>query len=75
MAEKRPAGRPRRNPARVTTAIRFHPEVHERLHAEADAREVSLNWLVNRIISEGLERLVPLDEIRLMKPLEADDGA
>lgn len=56
-----------RKPPRVTTAIRFDPAVLERLHVEADARDVSVNWLVNRAIEEFLPRLVPADRLLLTR--------
>jgi hypothetical protein len=40
--------RPKRYGQRKSTAIRFEPELLERLHAHADARDVSVNLLVNR---------------------------
>lgn len=54
-------------PPRVTTAIRFPPDVLERLREEADVRGVSINWLVSRAIEEFLPRLVPVDELRLTR--------
>lgn len=49
---------------RTSTAIRFPPEVNERLRAEAEARDVSINFLVNRAVDEFLKHLLPVDEIR-----------
>ena len=54
--------------ARKNTAIRFDPALYERLIVEADARDVSVNWLVNRMLSEALARLRPADEFRLTDP-------
>lgn len=53
--------------SRTSTAIRFPPELHARLVEEAGARGVPLNWLVCRLLTESLERLVPADEMRLTK--------
>lgn len=49
---------------RTTTAVRFTPEIHTRLADEAEAREVSMNWLVNRAVVFYLDRLLPADEIQ-----------
>lgn len=48
--------------ARTSTALRLTPEVHQRLIEEAEARGVSLNWLVDRLLAEAVERLVPVEE-------------
>lgn len=53
---------------RHNTAIRFDPDVYERLLAESLIREVSVNWIVNRLVREGLTRMVPADEMRLTVP-------
>lgn len=55
-------GRPRKYPQRTSTAIRFVPEVHDRLVAAAEERDVSINWLVNRAVEQFLDRLIPVDE-------------
>ena len=52
---------------RLATAIRFKPELHERLVFEAEAREVSINWLVNRAVADFLDRLIPVEELRLTR--------
>lgn len=44
-------------------SIRFEDEVMDRLRNEATDRLVSINWLVNRLCDEGLDRLV--DEIKV----------
>lgn len=49
-------------PARSATALRFDPDLHERLRAEAERRGVSLNWLVNRLLKEALEALAPIEQ-------------
>lgn len=50
--------------ARINTAIRITPEVHEALTAAAADRGVSMNWLICKAIDEFLPRLIPLDEMR-----------
>lgn len=53
----------------VATAIRFAPDLHGRLLTESTARDVSVNWLVNRLCAEALDRLVPIESFRLTGPL------
>lgn len=61
--------RPRREPAdRVTTGVRFGPELHERLRLAADERDVSMNRLVVRAVTDFLDRLIPVDEIQWTRP-------
>lgn len=60
---------------RVTTAIRFDPETHAALTAAADEREVSMNWLVNRIVKEGIDRLRPAASLFLDAPREGGTAA
>lgn len=42
---------------RVTTAVRFTPELHEVLRETADELDVGVNWLVNKLCEEGLQRM------------------
>lgn len=43
--------------ARVSTAVRFAPALHEALSETADELGVSVNWLVCKLCEEGLERI------------------
>lgn len=52
---------------RVNTAIRIHPDIYEKLKAEAEAREVSINYLVNAALKDFLPRLIPLNEFTLVR--------
>jgi predicted HicB family RNase H-like nuclease len=45
---------------RVATAIRIPARLHERLQREAEARDVSMNYLLVRGAELVLERLIPL---------------
>lgn len=66
-----PVGRPRTEPKdRIATAIRFAPDLHERLLLAADERDLSVNWLVNRAVADFLDRLLPLDQIVLTRDRE-----
>jgi hypothetical protein len=67
--------RPREYDKRVTTAIRFEPMLHEILRETADDLGVSVNWLVTRLVTEGLERLIPVDEMRLTQPPRTARGS
>lgn len=49
---------------RTSTAIRFRPDLHERLQTEAAARDVSINFLVNRAVEDFLKHLLPVHEVR-----------
>lgn len=46
--------------------IRFKTATAERLREAAEDRDVSVNWLVNRIVEEALDRLA---EFRIVEPL------
>lgn len=54
--------------ARIATAIRFRPDLHDALVAAAEEREVSVNWLVNRAVEDFLPRLIPAEEIQWTRP-------
>jgi predicted HicB family RNase H-like nuclease len=45
---------------RVATAVRIPAELHERLQREAEARDVSVNYLLVRGAELVLDRLTPL---------------
>jgi predicted HicB family RNase H-like nuclease len=49
---------------RTTTAIRFPPDVHERLREAAADRDLSINFLVVKAVEDYLPRLLPAEEIR-----------
>lgn len=53
--------------SRTATAIRFPEEVHERLRDAADERDLSINWLVVKAVEDFLDRLIPVDELRLTR--------
>lgn len=55
------------NGDRVTTAVRLPRDLHERLHDEAEARELAVNFLVVRAIEHYLDRLIPADELQLIR--------
>lgn len=40
-------------------------ELHGRVVAEAEARGVTPDWFVSKLVAEGMERLAPADEFRL----------
>jgi hypothetical protein len=47
--------------ARIATAVRLPASVHERLHAAAADRDVSVNLLVTRAVTDFLDRLPPAE--------------
>lgn len=64
-------GRPRiYDEPRIATAIRLPVSLHDDLQTAATQRDVSVNFLVTRAVSDYLQRLPPpgVDE-----PLEAHD--
>ena len=40
-------------------SIQFRDEVNDQLVKEAEARNVSVNWLVNQLCAEGIDHLKP----------------
>lgn len=52
------------------TTIRFEPEVYERLQTEATERMFTINWLVNRLVRDGLDRLVPIEDFQIARSPE-----
>ncbi len=61
--------RPRQYPPdRVHVTLRLPADLHARLIAEADDRDVAANWLACRLLAEGLDRLIPAAEMTLTRP-------
>jgi hypothetical protein len=56
--------------SRVTTAVRLPPELHQRLRAVADERHVAVNYLVVKALEDYLQRLIPIDEVALTRPVQ-----
>lgn len=54
-------------PRKPGVPIRIDADVAERLEVEADARTVSTRWLASRLLREGLDRLIPADELRFTR--------
>ena len=52
------------NTRRTATAIRFEPEIHDQLVVAAEARGVSVNFLVNAALRHALPLMVPPDQVR-----------
>lgn len=51
----------------VPTMVRLPEHLHERIVLEAAARERSIAWMVSKLVEEGLERLIPVDEVSLTR--------
>ena len=47
--------------------IRLKRDLAEQLRDEAEARDVSVNWLVQRALSEFLQRLAPAEDFTLTR--------
>lgn len=60
--------RPQTYGSRVTSAIRLEPDLHARLHAAADERDVSANWLITRAIEQLLDRIGDTEPIHTPTP-------
>lgn len=45
-----------RNRDRVNTAIRFPRDLHAKVIEQADRRDVSMNWIVNRAVEDYIAR-------------------
>lgn len=59
--------RKQRVDGRVNTAVRFSPEVHNRLVEAAEERDLSVNYLINRAVEDFLDRLIPVSEFKLTR--------
>jgi predicted HicB family RNase H-like nuclease len=49
---------------RTVTAIRLTEAAHEQITREAAARDLSVNYLVNRAVEQFLDRLIPVEEMK-----------
>ena len=52
---------------RMTTAIRFPDELHERLREAADSFGLPINFIVVKAMEEFLDRMIDPSEFRLTK--------
>lgn len=52
---------------RSAAGFRLDPELHDRLKAAAAARGLTLNTLVNTLLAESVEWLIPAAELRLTR--------
>lgn len=70
-------GRSRSTPTSgwVTMSLRVRPEIRDRLIAEADARILGVPLIVDRLLAEGLERLIPVEELRARPGHDIDELA
>jgi predicted DNA-binding protein len=53
--------------SRMTTAIRFPDELHERLRQAADAFGLPINFIVVKAMEDFLDRMIDPTEFRLTK--------
>lgn len=59
-----------RNDDRIATAIRFDPELHAKLVKAAGERDISVNYLVNAAVKDYVARLIPIEELSLVRQPE-----
>ena len=50
-----------RDVGKKQVSVRLDEVIEKRLRYEAEQRTVSFNWLVNKLLREGVERLEPID--------------
>lgn len=48
--------------------FRADPELVDRISAAAEERGISRNHLIGRLLTEGLDDLIPSDELRFTRP-------
>ena len=53
--------------SRMTTAIRFPDELHERLRQAADSFGLPINFIVVKAMEEFLDRMIDPSEFRLTR--------
>lgn len=53
---------------RTSTAIRFPADTHAALVEAARERDLSVNYLVVKAVQDFLPRLIPVDELTLVRP-------
>ena len=47
--------------------VNISPELHERLVVAANERSIGIGFLAERAIADYLDRLIPVDELRLTR--------
>lgn len=50
---------------KVVMSVRLDPDLHRQLADEAGRRNVSMSWLINRVLQEGIDRLREPDTVLL----------
>jgi predicted transcriptional regulator len=53
--------------SKSATAIRFPEELHGRLREAAEERHYSINFMVVMAVEEFLDRLIPVDQLKLTR--------
>ena len=61
-------GRPAGPGPRTSTTLRVEADLLARIDRAAEDRDVSRNWLICRLLDEGLNRRLPVDELALVRP-------
>ena len=55
------------DPPEAASAVHLRPEIVAQLRTEAQARGVSIAWMANKLLAEGLDCLLPAGEFRLTR--------
>lgn len=58
---------------RVHATFRLPEALHARLQAEAEDRDLSMNFLVTKAVEDFLERLIPASEFRLTRDRNSEE--
>lgn len=61
------AGGDRHSDSGPTLLLRLPPDVKDALRQAAEDRDVSMNWLAQRLLVAGLDDLIPVSELRLTR--------
>lgn len=51
----------------MTTALRVPRDLHERLKLAAEERQVAVNLLAVKALEDYLDRLIPVEDLRLTR--------
>lgn len=73
-APPRPASEPSR-PETTSSGYSLPFALHDKLREEAKARGLSASYLVQKALEDYLPRLIPVDELALVRPVSSQDDA
>jgi hypothetical protein len=64
-----PPARTEADPEKVSTGYSLPSALHEELRTAAKERGVSASYLVQKAVEDYLPRLIPVDELTLVRPV------